>query len=236
MLATDERPRRKIARSSAHPGDPLELQNGDHLRSQEFLRRYEGMPEIKKAELIEGVVYMGSPVSANHGEPDGLIHTWLGTYSAHTMGVKFFPNTTVILDTDNAPQPDACLCLQPNRGGRTRVNPKGYLTGAPELVAEIAVSSSSIDLNDKLDAYARNGVNEYLVWCTVEHHFDWFVIENENYVPLRPDARGMLHSRTFPGLVLDPSALLALNAPRVLAVLRRGLASAAHKTFVTQAR
>src|SRR6187397_2813809 len=95
---------------------PLELENGDRLRSQEFLRRYEAMPEIKRAELIEGIVYMGSPVSAEHGEPDGLIHTWLGTYAASTPGVRLFCNTTVILDADNTPQPDACLCLNPGRG------------------------------------------------------------------------------------------------------------------------
>ena len=212
------------------------LQNGDRLRSQEFLRRYEAMPELKKAELIEGIVYMGSPVSAEHGEPDGLIHTWLGNYAAHTPGVRFFPNTTVILDADNTPQPDTCLCLNPDRGGRTRISPKKYLMGAPELIVEIAASSASIDLNDKMDAYARNGVGEYLVWRTLERRFDWFVLENENYVALRPDSRGMLRSKTFPGLVLDVSALLAMNASKVLAILRRGLASAAHKTFIAALR
>jgi Uma2 family endonuclease len=209
------------------------LQNGDRLRSKEFLRRYEAMPEIKKAELIEGMVYMGSPISAKeHSEPDGLIHTWLGTYAAHTPGVRFFPNTTVILDTDNTPQPDACLCLSPERGGRTVI--AKYLTGAPELIVEIAASSVSLDLNDKMDAYARNGVNEYLVWRTLEHRFDWFVLENENYAPVRADRHGLLRGAAFPGLVLDGSALLALNSRRVLAVLQRGLASAAHKAFAAK--
>src|SRR5437016_14011383 len=83
------------------------------------------------------------------------------------------------------------------------VSPKKYLLGAPELISEIAASSASIDLNDKMDAYARNGVGEYLVWRTLERRFDWFVLENEDYVSLRPAARGLLHSRTFPGLVLD---------------------------------
>ena len=127
------------------------------------------MPEVKKAELIEGVVYMGSPVSAEeHGEPDALIHTWLGTYAAHTPGVRVFANATVLLDADNAPQPDACLCLKPNLGGRTKIHPRKYLSGPPELIAEIAASSASIDLHDKMDAYARNGVSEYLVWRTLE--------------------------------------------------------------------
>src|SRR5438046_6600735 len=174
---------------------------------------------------------MARPGSAEHGEPDGLIHTWLSNYAAHTPGVRFFPNTTVILDADNTPQPDTCLCLNPDRGGRTRISPKKYLMGAPELIVEIAASSASIDLNDKMDAYARNGVGEYLVWRTLERRFDWFVLENEDYV-VQPAAHRLLRSKTFPGLVLDVSALLAMNAPRVLAVLQRSLASAAHRSFV----
>jgi Uma2 family endonuclease len=228
MLAVEERTRR----GADLLREPPSLQNGDRLRSKEFLRRYEAMPEVKKAELIEGIVYMGSPVSAEeHGEPDAFIHTWLGTYAAHTPGVRVFANTTVILDADNTPQPDACLCLNAGRGGRTRISPKKYLMGAPELIVEIAASGASIDLNDKMDAYARNGVGEYLVWRTLEKRFDWFSLENENYVAVRPDGRGLLRSKTFPGLVLDVRALLAMNAPKVLTVLQRALASAAHKSF-----
>jgi Uma2 family endonuclease len=206
------------------------------MRSQEFLRRYEAMPELKKAELIEGVVYMGSPVSAEHGEPDGLIHTWLGLYAANSPGVRFFANTTVILDAENTPQPDACLCLDPSRGGRTRITPKKYLKGPPELIVEIAASSASLDLHDKMHAYARNGVGEYLVWRTLERRCDWFVLEDENYTALRPDKRGLLRGKTFPGLILDGKALLAMRAPEVLAALQRGLTSAAHKAFVASRR
>ena len=66
------------------PADPLE--NGDLLTAGEFLRRYEAMPHLKKAELIEGIVYMGSPVRVIHAQPDTLIQGWLFTYSAHTPG------------------------------------------------------------------------------------------------------------------------------------------------------
>ena len=96
---------------------------------------------------------------------------------------------------------------------------------------EIAASSVSLDLHAKRRAYARNGVAEYLVWRTLEKRFDWWVLENEEYVPVQPDARGRLRSTLFPGLVLDVRALLAMNAAKVLAVLRRGLASAAHRRF-----
>lgn len=208
------------------------MHNGDRLTSHEFLRRYEAMPEVKKAELINGIVYMGSPVSVDHSEPDGLMQTWLGYYATQTPGVSCFPNTTVILGPRNTPQPDACLCLRPGRGGQTRLNEKKYVVGAPELIVEIAASRASLDLGDKLEAYALAGVAEYLVWRTLEQALDWFALEDAEYVPVKPDARGWIRSRVFPGLVLDVPAALAMDKARVLAVLHRGLASAAHKAFV----
>ena len=36
------------------------LENGDRLTVAEFERRYEAMPELKKAELINGVVHIPS--------------------------------------------------------------------------------------------------------------------------------------------------------------------------------
>ena len=60
-----------VARQSGVP--PLE--NGDRLTRDEFERRYEAMPHLKKAELIEGVVYVPSPVRyRHHGAPLSLIH------------------------------------------------------------------------------------------------------------------------------------------------------------------
>lgn len=48
------------------------LENGDHLTRAEFERRYDAMPGLKRAELIEGVVYRPSPVRAYHAEPHGI--------------------------------------------------------------------------------------------------------------------------------------------------------------------
>lgn len=214
--------------------DPPPLQNGDRLASHEFLRRYAAMPEVKKAELINGVVYMGSPVTVDHSGPDGLVQMWLGFYAAHTPGVSWYPNTTVILGPKNTPQPDACLCLKPGQGGQTRINDKKYLVGAPELVAEIAASSASLDLGDKLESYAMSGVCEYLVWRTLEQRFDWFILEDGDYLSVNPDRRGLIRSRVFPGLVLELEALLAMNRPRMLAILQRGLASAPHRAFAAR--
>lgn len=199
----------------------LPLENGEALHSREFLRRYARMPQVKKAELIEGIVYMGSPVSVRHSKPDALIQGWLVAYASHHPETEVHTNATVILDTENTVQPDALLRLLPEHGGRTRVNEEGYLMGPPELVVEVAGSSSSIDLRDKRRAYCRNGVREYLVWLVSEAHVLWFSLEGDDYRPLAPDADGRLHSQVFHGLRLPVAALLAGETAKLIGSVQR---------------
>jgi hypothetical protein len=44
-----------------------ELVTGERLTREEFLRRWEELPDLKNAELIDGVVHVPSPVSRDHG-------------------------------------------------------------------------------------------------------------------------------------------------------------------------
>src|SRR5262249_18427318 len=213
-------------------GVPIEippLESGDRLTRHEFERRYRARPDIKKAELIEGVVYMPSPVHArSHGGPHGQIIGWLATYCAATPGVEFYDNTTVRLDLDNEPQPDALLRLEPAAGGHSRVSAEDYIEGAPELIVEIAASSASYDLHEKLQVYRRNGVQEYLVWRVYDKQLDWFRLVQDEYVLLAPDENGVVHSRVFPGLRLAVQALLAGDLATVLAELQKGLGTPEH--------
>jgi hypothetical protein len=85
---------------STSPGVPV-LCAGDVLSRAEFERRYAAMPHLKKAELIEGVVYVGSPVNlVRHGQPHGVMAYWLGAYQEATPGLIGGDNTTVRLDLD----------------------------------------------------------------------------------------------------------------------------------------
>lgn len=220
--------------TKAKPSRAEPLENGDQLAASEFLHRYEAMPQVKKAELIEGVVYMGSPVRHSHARPDNLVQTWLGVYAAHTPGVDCAANATLRLDADNVVQPDALLRVLPENGGRCATDEDGYLRGAPELVVEIAASSASIDLRDKLRVYRRCGVAEYLVWRTVEGQFDWRRLVGDEYQLVTTDAQGRITSTSFPGLVLDVTALLAMDAKRVLEVVQSGVAGEAHNAFVAR--
>lgn len=219
---------------TARPRKIPPLENGDHLTRDEFERRYEAMPGVK-AELIEGVVFMSSPVRVTeHGGPHADLITWLGVYRAGTAGVDTADNTTVRLDTGNQPQPDIVVYIDPACGGRTTTD-DGYLIGPPELVAEVSASSVSIDLNTKFDVYRRNGVGEYVVWRVLDAAVDWFLLRGNQYARLNPDpADGLLRSETFPGLWLDPAALVRRDLAAVLATLTRGLASPEHAAFVRQ--
>jgi len=209
------------------------LENGYHLSAFEFLRRYEASPEVKKAELINGIVYMASPVRADvHGEPDSLIQGWLFNYAVATPGVKSATNTTVRLGPDDVPQPDALLRIVPECGGKTSLDPKGYLQGAPELIVEVAASSASLDAREKLASYRRAGVREYLLWRTADGQVDWWVLEEDEYRSLPDAADGILRSRAFPGLWLDSAALLAGDGKGLMAKLNEGLQSPEHAAFL----
>ncbi|VXD11707.1 conserved hypothetical protein [Planktothrix serta PCC 8927] len=209
------------------------LENGDQLTRVEFERRYQAMPEVKKAELIEGIVYMASPVRAKkHSKPHSQIIGWLIAYEAATSGVETLDNATVRLDVDNQPQPDALLRIE--EGGQSRISEDDYVEGSPELIVEIAASTASIDLHQKLKVYRRNQVQEYLVWRIYDSEFDWFRLKNGEYIKLEPDSNGIIYSQVFPGLWLDKAALLAGNLAKVLEVVQQGLASQAHQDFVQE--
>ena len=207
------------------------LENGDKLTRAEFERRYQAMPNVKKAELIEGKVYMASPVRAKRrGKPHARIMGWLVTYEAVTLGVEVLDNATVRLDADNEPQPDALLRIEV--GGQSQLSEDDYIEGAPELIVEIAASTASYDLHEKRNVYRRNGVQEYLVWRIYDNQFDWFRLKQGEYVRLAPDTDGIIRSQIFSGLWLDRVALLAGDLGQVLAVLQQGLSTPEHQEFV----
>ncbi len=207
------------------------LENGDNLTSLEFERRYSAMPHLKKAQLIEGKVYMASPLRFEpHAEPHANLIGWLWNYKIATPGVRLGDNPTVRLDLDNEPQPDAVLLIDSQFGGQSRLSDDGYIEGAPELVVEIAASTATIDLRDKKRAYRRNGVKEYIVWQVSDRQFDWFVLEGGDYTSLTPN-NNIIQSRVFPGLWLAVSALLAGDMAEVLKTLHTGLASPEHQIF-----
>jgi len=220
---------------TACSGGVPELCAGDRLTRDEFERRYAAMPHCKKAELIGGVVYMPSPaIQRRHGGPHLRISTWAGLYLVRTPHVDGGADATVRLDPDNEHQPDLHLRIVPQNLGSSRLGVEGYVEGPPELAIEIAASNVSYDLHDKLNAYRRNGVQEYLVWRVDDAAIDWFALRGGRYERLVADAAGVLRSEVFPGLWLDVPALLRDDLAVVLDRLGEGVASPEHAAFVAR--
>ncbi|MCB0231229.1 MAG: Uma2 family endonuclease [Anaerolineae bacterium] len=211
------------------------LFNGDHLTRAEFERRYAAQPRLKKAELIEGVVYMPSPVHLKkHSKPHSRIVGWLYNYVAATPGTDFGDNATVRLDRENEVQPDAFLRILEKAGGQSRVDEDDYLAGAPELIIEVAASSAAYDLHEKLRVYRRNGVQEYVVLLAQERDTRWHRLVEGAYQLIPPDENGVLRSQAFSGLHFHPGLFWADELEALLEVLQAGIATPAHQAFVAE--
>ena len=209
------------------------LENGDRLSQPEFHRRYLATPEDFRAELVEGVVYVSSPVRIDlHSEPVASIVGWLTTYVASTPGARVATDGTVILDARNEVQPDAMIWLPRSAGGRSEHRSDDYLAGAPEFVVEVAASSASYDATIKRDIYRRAGIREYILWRIRDRALDWWALRDGRYAPMAPDVRGLIASDVLPGLVLDRDALLAGDLARVIEVQRVALGGEEHVAFV----
>ncbi|MBL8233011.1 MAG: Uma2 family endonuclease [Bryobacterales bacterium] len=217
--------------STAVPILPPPLREGDRLTRDEFLRRWDAMPDLKHAELIDGVVHMPSPVAYPHNRLHAVLTAWLANYEAVTPGCETGSDGTWLMGPLDAPQPDLTLRIRPDHGGQSSIV-NHYLAGAPELAVEVSHSTSARDLGAKANLYLRYGVREYLAVLTKPE-----VIWRENVkgrwrrIPLDPD--GILRSRAFLGLWLDVDALYKSDVKRLLAVVQQGAASQEHTAFTS---
>jgi Uma2 family endonuclease len=207
---------------------------GQHLDQPTFHERYEAMPPETRAELVGGVVYMPSPVSDDHGEPGNDISGWLFLYKMSTPGVRSPNDATVKLDGLGEPQPDGQLRIPAELGGQTLLDENHFITGAPELVAEVSRASRNYDLTQKKADYERAGVLEYVVIDLERSRIHWFIRRGRRFKDLLPGPDGIYRSETFPGLWLDGEALFSEDRRRLIRILKRGLRSPEHAAFAAK--
>jgi Uma2 family endonuclease len=213
------------------------LFEGQRLDQPTFHTIYEQMPEDFKAELIDGVVYlMNMPLYADHSDPDSYMIGLLFTYSMETPGTRVRNGITTKLGPRSEVQPDSCLLIEPEFGGRTQLDAQKAMVAAPELVVEIGSSTLRRDLDAKKKVYEEAGALEYVVYAAQDRKFHWFVLQDGRFVPLTLDAEGLYRSRAFPGFWLDEAAFIANDGQGVMAALRRGLESPEHAEFVERLR
>ena len=136
---------------------------------------------------------MASPVGPRHGKQTFHLSGWLFHYVLATPGVEGLDNPSVALDAGNEVQPDLWLRIESDRGGRSQ-NRGGIITGAPELVVEVADSSRAIDLGSKRLSYEQGHCLEYLVFTLAPLDILWHIRHEGLPTPVRPDAQGILRS------------------------------------------
>ena len=219
-------------RNEQAPLERVELHSGDRMTREEFHRAYRLMPEDFKAELIGGIVYVSSPLKRFHATRHLSLGTAFFLYAGRTAGLEAGDNGTVILGEEDEPQPDLTLRILPEFGGQSRTTREDYIEGAPELVAEIAHSTRALDFHAKKQAYAAGGVLEYIVLSLRDRSLSWFDLAKGRELPPGPD--GVIRSQVFPGLWIDPAALFAMDAGRMVAVMEAGLASPEYAAFAAR--
>lgn len=202
---------------------PLLFEPGDRMTREDFLAQWEQMPRLKSVELIDGMVYMPSPVSMEHGRRDHQMQVLIGAYAARAGNCEALSNATWLM-LESAPQPDLALCLLPAHGGRTQVR-EGFASGSPELVVEITKSSRTYDLGPKLALYQRAAVSEYIAVLLEEQRIEWRKWKDGSFVLLAPDTDGILQSEVFPGLWLNERAFWDGDVSGMLRTLDAGLAA-----------
>jgi Uma2 family endonuclease len=224
----------RVLPSIGKPREIPPLENGDQLSRDEFERRWDAMPNLKKAELIEGTVYMPPALSHDfHSQPRFRLIGALALYMVATPGVDGGDNGSVRLDFKNMPQPDIYLLILPKHGGQAKIDADHFIAGAPEFIAEVANTSASYDLHQKLEVYRRNGVREYIVWRTMDAEFDFMVLKDGRY-QITPAVDGIIRSSVFPGLWLNTDAALRDDWVAVFQTMQAGIASPEHVAFVEQ--
>ena len=211
---------------------PPPLREGDRLSREEFMRRWDAMPDLKRAELIDGIVHMASPVSAVHGANHADLSAWLWHYAKSATGCRVYLSTTWLMSSDNAPQPDLALRILPEYGGQSRYEGE-YPVGAPELTIEVSYTTAARDAGDKLRLYERIGVREYMIALPAKRQVVWRELVGGKFREIPQDADGWLRSRVFPGLWLDPAALWRGDFS-VLTALQSGIETDEHRAFARE--
>ncbi len=209
------------------------LSAGQRLDPDTFHDRYEAMPPATRAELIDGIVHMPSPVGSDHSDMHSNAVIWLGCYRAATPGVRETDNASLRLGGSSEVQPDATLYILSECGGQSRRERRFYL-GAPELVVEVSATTLATDLGAKRELYGRSGVLEYLIVATEPGRVIRHGRRDDQWIEVPPGPDSLHRSEVFPGLWLDPAALLADDIRGVLDALNRGLATPEHAAFVEQ--
>lgn len=212
---------------------PTRLVNGERMDQPTSHALYLETPPSTRAELINGVVFMPDRFGVEHARTIVPMTAWLAYYAEQVPVLVAMRNVTTILGPKSELQPDLSLVIPPEFGGQTQTDNE-WLRGAPEIVGEVADETRYVDLGPKLEDYERAGVREYVVRALEPDAVYWYLMRNGRFEDLPPGPDGIYRSEVFPGLWLDPRALIRGDRRRLREVVELGCATPEHAAYVAR--
>ncbi|RKX74906.1 MAG: Uma2 family endonuclease [Spirochaetes bacterium] len=131
-------------------------------RKKSTASEYFSLPQGAPYQLIGGELTPSPAPSWKHQRISRKIGTRLSEHVENNgLGEVFFAPVDVYLSDENVFQPDLIFIA---KGREDLLSDKGYIEGAPDLVAEIlSPSTLTLDAIEKKEAYEKYGVKEYWI-------------------------------------------------------------------------
>lgn len=181
------------------------------LTAQDFL---EWLEPGRHADLIDGEIFMHSPVSIRHADLLNFVDSVLRVYiDRHRIGVLYREVVAVRLSGRNVFMPDLAFY----RAGRESAIRETHISEAPDLVVEVlSPRTADRDIGPKFAEYEEHGVREYWILDpeTLAHRF--YRASGEELVEYA-DGEKRIDSSVVPGFFLkrewlDPGALPRIDS------------------------
>jgi Uma2 family endonuclease len=160
----------------------------------------------QRREIITGELTVTAAPTPVHQQIAERLVRLIGNFvELHQLGVLYPAPIDVRLSATDVVEPDLVFISE----ARSSIVSEKYISGAPDLVAEIlSPSSQRTDLVRKRALYAHSGIGEYWIIDPDRKTVQIHRLAEGVYVPV-VDAKGQPVSEIFAGLVIDVERLFA---------------------------
>ncbi len=174
----------------------------EHEQRQAF---YDALDPSVKAEWINGVAVVHSPVRLSHSDASGTLYRLIGNYlDLHPLGAVHHEKVMIQL-TRNSYEPDVCFFRAATAASFT---PDMVLFPAPDFVAEVLSDSTAArDRGVKFTDYAAHGISEYWIIDADAEEIEQYVLHEGDYQLRQRATTGAIRSAVIAGFRIPVRAL-----------------------------
>ena len=173
---------------------------------------YSLVPDGRKADLIDGVIYMASPDSHRANKLTGFVYRLLQEFleARGIGGDVVFSRYAFRLSEFSAPEPDVAYV----RSERVGLMEEGGMRGGPDIAVEVVSRESRRrDYDDKRRLYEEAAIPEYWIIDPIQERVEFLVLEEGRYQLVPLEENRLFRSRALPGFWIDVDWLLADPLP-----------------------